>query len=72
MLTDLYKRLCGFDSVREVSCYYDYGFYVGGARSCRGCPHLTKDDVCTKRGFTFFRYEEMVEAMKTCTEACVR
>ena len=41
------------------------------ARSCRGCPHLTKDDVCTKRGFTFFRYEEMVEAMKTCTEACV-
>lgn len=32
MLTNLYKRLCGFDSVREVSCYYDYGFCVEGAR----------------------------------------
>jgi hypothetical protein len=30
MLTDLYIRLCGFDSVREVSCYYDYGFCVEG------------------------------------------
>jgi hypothetical protein len=30
MLTDLYKRLCGFDSVREVSCYYDYGLCVEG------------------------------------------
>lgn len=30
MLTDLYKRLCGFDSVREVSCYYDMGFVLRG------------------------------------------
>lgn len=32
MRTNLYKRLCGFDSVREVCCYYDYGFCVEGAR----------------------------------------
>lgn len=28
----LYRRLVGFDSVCEVSCYYDYGFNVEGAR----------------------------------------
>jgi hypothetical protein len=32
LLHNLAVRVRGFDCVREVSCYYDYGFGVEGAR----------------------------------------